>query len=359
MTTQEQAYRYEASRSGLRWLLCLFTCNRPKLLANAIRSIEKFTPTTFDLRIYDDGNDDSGIMAATSRTWSRARCERYERREGQSGLYGGFYRNMRRALEYAIAEGYDRVLFFEDDEQFVAPLKTAAIENIFHNCWDAVQVNPLFLRRAYPYRGKLQWNQAANAYRTERAFNTTAIWNMDLVKLKRFTFIDEFPDGLPANSGWWLKQGFRLYQMGQPCAVVVPPGLTSVNVYGIPAKDPAQYLPFQEHVTEEPGLVWHQPKFRRRLYELCAETLKQEREWGAWYWVQGVEPLQSHMDWKPGVPPTGWRSKLPWWMVEARHFHLRHYLAYRELSKRLETERGSKFEQSMDVTVSTYHGAGR
>jgi hypothetical protein len=248
------------------------------------------------------------------------------RSKHQSGPHGGFYRNMRRALDYAIERDYDRCIFFEDDEQFLFPLDFDQVESILKQP-DAIQANPMYLRRAFPYRGTLQRIPNLPAYRTNRGFNTTGIWNLDFVRQAGFQFIDTYPSGLPANSRWWLLRGFRLYQMANPVAAVVPPGRKRLNVV---YPGPSLY---QEHITGT-SLVWHQPWNRNRLYELCYQTLQGDSV----LTDQSVLPLQSHLDWRPAEPLQGWRSRLPRWLVNVRHFNLKHYRAYRRLEARLQQE---------------------
>ncbi len=152
---------------------------------------------------------------------------------------GGFYRNMRYVLEYALAEGYDFCFFFEDDMQFVWLKEDypGYIRHVFSVCPEAIQIQPLFFRRFWCFGrnlesddSEIEYIQPAKAYRSSRGFNTTAIWNLNAVrKNPDFRLVcyeegdpDYSPSYLAANSCYWLNKGNRLYLQFDPTVAHIP-----------------------------------------------------------------------------------------------------------------------------------------
>src|SRR5262249_46939972 len=153
------------------------------LLANAIRSIEEFFPWG-DRLLVDDGSSDpaSVELIAKLKKLERWTCIVRDRHHKQT--YGGFYKNMRTALQFAVERDYDYCFFFQDDEEFVwhKPDYHEYVDRVFETCPDAIQLQPLFFRRLISYNDQLEYIRSANVYRSNRGFSTTAIWNLSIVR---------------------------------------------------------------------------------------------------------------------------------------------------------------------------------
>jgi hypothetical protein len=372
-----------------RWLLCLFSYNRVELLRNAVASIDAFFPFG-DRLIVDDGSDQAG-MAEFLADIGRKSGWQVEVRSREAGRdYGGYYRNMRYALERALESGYDYCFFFEDDEQFVWKKEDypAYVDNLFAACPDAIQIQPLFLRRIHTYADTIEYVRPAGAYRTNRGFSTSAIWNLAAVRQHPdYRFFCTYGDDLPSNSAYWLKKGYRLYFQGDPTVAVMPWVASrslgdSRDTGG--ARGPEQkfqlrpldageieYLrtrppsvpPYQEYFRLSDANIarpiWHQKGLNLGRYRyLCRAVVDQERAAGAspapvrvlerWQ-PTTIPPLASHLAWeglaKKRAEQQVHRRNWPAWTTRPRRFlrSLRDFsaadwLGYRELSRRLKKE---------------------
>jgi hypothetical protein len=369
-----------------KWLLCLFTYNRPDLLTNAVASVDEFFPWG-DRLIVDDGSSDARSIQFIQKIQSHGRwqCKVMDRPVGRP--YGGYYTNMRYALDFALAQGYDYCFFFEDDEQLLWKKDDYPeyVNHVFDVCPDAVQIQPLFLRRISSYWKSIEYVETARAYRTERGFSTTAIWNLAAVRENPdYRFIANRGDDLPANSAYWLRRGYRVYLQSDPTVAIVPwvqshsSGSTRVLKNGasnggrfiLAPLTPGQirYLrersplvpAYQEYFTlpvnRQIQLIWHQDgQNLNRFYQLCRMIVDEEDQAGhsplpvpvlrKWEPCR-IPPLQSHLDWPaPPQPAPMWRTVvrkiaryLPKRIIQWRHFSFRDYRGYIELSSRVRRE---------------------
>jgi glycosyltransferase involved in cell wall biosynthesis len=205
-------------------LVCIFSYNRPNFLVNLIKSINKFLPG-FDYLIVDDGSDDPLVKAVidTYCQHPRWRAKRMHRDKAQ--VYGGFYFNMDFALKTAVAEGYRYAFFIEDDQQLVWEKKDyiSYLDTLFTNAKDAVQVQPLLFRRMLTYHDTIEYIAESKAYRSVRGFNTTAIWNLNVVRsFGKAEVLHDHGDSLRVNSEYWLKRGYRIYLQFDPTVAILP-----------------------------------------------------------------------------------------------------------------------------------------
>jgi hypothetical protein len=358
---------------------------------NAVRSIEHFFPWG-DRLLIDDGSTDPRTRQHLEdiRRLPNWRITVMDRVAGRS--YGGFYRNMRYALELALAEGYDYCFFFEDDEQLLWKKGDYPeyVEHLFRTCPDAIQVQPLFFRRIFSYSNMIEYIDGARAYRTDRGFSTTAIWNLETVrKHPDYKFACQYGDDLPANSAYWMRKGYRLYFQFDPTVAVIPwiqsnseassvasrngnaasskssgliiPPLKDFEVRFLQERDPG-LVAYQEYFMYQKGQgvtpIWHQQgQNMNRFYQLCRITVDEEDEIGQtpvmvsripMWRPTTIPPLQSHLDWRksPAVQTASrWRTlvqtaaaRLPKTVLEWRHFSIRDYLGYMKLKSRLRRE---------------------
>ncbi len=219
----------EATRiARMKLLTCIFTYNRPLLLANCVNSVEKYFPWGERL-VLDDGSEDPAVSEILDHLARRDRWTcRSLRRDGireQNRRLGGFYQNMAYAISFALENGYDFCFFLEDDGQLCWLDETypEQLMKLFDECPDAVQASPLFLSRL-DGAANLEYVEDIGAYRTPRGFNTTGVLNLKIVRQTQgFRFIDgtsseDIPSEsyLPANSRLWLERGYRLYWQRAP-----------------------------------------------------------------------------------------------------------------------------------------------
>lgn len=210
-----------------KWVLYLFTFNRPHLVIHAINSIEKFLPFC-DYVLVDDGSfcEGSKELLDDIRSKENWRVKIMDREEG---LYGGFYKNMNWALNDAKNKEYDFCYFFEDDEQCLWLPKDYKnhIENIFDKCKDAHFIDTTFFTRLNDISlldKQYIYCIPVKAYKTNRGFNTTGIWNMNIVRKEdeKIFYQYKFGSNLPYNSAIWLGKGYRMYCSGYPTVALIP-----------------------------------------------------------------------------------------------------------------------------------------
>lgn len=381
-----------------RCLVCLFTFNRPALMLNAVRSVERFLPGC-DGVVFDDGSWVPGAAEALAHverdypSWQSRTRER-----GDTVGLQGLYRNMTDALSLAVEGGYDHCLFLEDDTQLVwqKPGQLNELDVLFDACPDAVQLQPLLYRRLNDYRDTMEYVRSAGAYRTIQGFNTTAFWNMRVVREHAEYRVIHAHRGsnLALNSAYWLKRGYRLYADARPNMAIIP-WITSHSAgaktaTGLRLSDdsealvlrplsggevaalqqrPPHRLAMQEHFAlsaencRRP--VWHRRGEMMGLYyQRCHAAVKREDEHGespisvktvADVAACKLGPRQSHLGWRlpdrvdmpargglrkavSGCLPRGVKA-----MVRRSAAHLLarlkgHHAGYRALCRRLQHE---------------------
>ena len=371
-----------------RYLTCLFSYNRPTLLANAVDSIDRFFPWG-DRLVIDDGSSDPGVArylesVARRPNWRVTVADHIEGR-----WYGGFWRNTRYALELALQEGYDYGFFFEDDQQLVWKKEDYPeyVEKLFSTCPDAIQVATLFQRRFLSYANSTEYIASVRAYRTTRGFISVAIWNLEAVRAHPGFF--KYADEEPTNSAYWLRQGYRVYQQFDPTVAIIPwvtsnrrpdsassderfrksnassdfllKPLSSAEIDFLQTRSPAlpayqEYFGLSPENCERP--IWNAyGENLNRYYFLCRKVVDGEDRSG-----QSPVPVPMLVEWAPtSLPPemthmkarTGLSMFRPRWdslvpemlkplrrkVAAWRRFNVRDYLGYRELTRRLQEER--------------------
>ncbi len=375
-----------------RWLICLFSYNRVGLLRNAVTSIDRFFPHG-DRIIIDDGSNQPGMAEYLAEIAKKPNWKVEVRDRVPGRDYGGYYQNMRFGLELSVAQGYDYCFFFEDDEQLVWNKTDYLdyVDNLFAVCPDAIQIQPLLLRRIINYADTIEYIRPAHAYRTNRGFSTTAIWNLAAVrKHPDFRFFCANGNDLPLNSAYWLRAGYRLYFQGDPTVAVMPwvdsrsvwngfdksgapvaedslvlQPLSSGEVDYLRKRDPS-VPPFQEYFRLSPENVerplWHQKGQNLTRYRfLCRNVIERERAAGhspvpirildQWK-PSEIPPLQSHLTWErtPESIAKEKNSRRDWpaWLNGPRRifrmikeFSPRDLMGYRSLTQQLYEEQRS------------------
>lgn len=305
-------------------LLCLFAYNRPAFLMNAVESIDRHFHWG-DRLVIDDGSANPEAQKVLALIARRPGWKVEVRERSAERPYGSYYSNMRFGLERALSAGYDYCFFFEDDEQFVwtKPDYPEYVERFFARAPDAVQLMPLMFRRIIPYAKSLEtggrnleYIAEAGAYRSDRGFSTTAIWNLEVVRrYPDYRFYCTRGDDLNTNSGYWMDKGYRVYLQVDPTVAVLPwvnsmsagaatsdrnrpatnanvswtgtpllRGLNQDEILYISERDPSR-LAFQEYFSLSPANctrpIWHQNDFQmERYYFLCRYVLESEAESG-------------------------------------------------------------------------------
>jgi hypothetical protein len=285
-------------------LVIIFTYERPQLLKNAAKSVTEFYPWG-DRLIIDDGSqsdEQEAVLTHLSNAgWEVKRMNRNRAKE-----YGGFYTNMKYGLNLAKERGYKYCLFFEDDEQFIwrDDSYPEFIKTVFKNAPDCIAIQPLLYRRIIDYSDKIEYIDSIGAYRSNRGFNTTCLWNLDKVRELKYQVDDSIGDGLAINSRYFLERGYRLYGQRSPNAAIVPwvesnklgaqsntrtkdiesfelIPLAAPYINWLRSRSPIT-LPYQEYLPLSPNNsdrpIWHQAgKSLNRYYELCYEVNKKEK----------------------------------------------------------------------------------
>ncbi|XAL98219.1 hypothetical protein OT109_11480 [Phycisphaeraceae bacterium D3-23] len=324
-----------------RCLVCLFTFNRPALMLNAVRSVERFLPGC-DGIVLDDGSWVGGAAEALILVASEFPNWKTQTRERSDAIgLQGLYRNMADALSLAVEGGYDHCLFLEDDTQLVwqKPGQLNELDTLFAACPDAVQLQPLLYRRLNDYRDTMEYVRSARAYRTIQGFNTTAFWNMRVVRERADYGVVHAHGGsnLALNSAYWLKRGYRLYADARPNMAIIPwvtshsagaktaTGLgkrqdsdalilnpLSPGEVAALSQRPPHRLAMQEHFALSEGNckrpVWHRRGEMMGLYyQRCHAAVKREDARGespihvttvADVSACKLGPRRSHLDWR-------------------------------------------------------------
>ena len=347
-------------------LVIIFTYERPQLLKNAAKSVTEFYPWG-DRLVIDDGSQSDDQEAALTYLsnvgWEVKRIVRNREKE-----YGGFYANMKFGLNLAIERGYKYCLFFEDDEQFIwrDDNYPEFIKTVFNNAPDCIAIQPLFYRRIIDYSDKIEYIESIGAYRSNRGFNTTCLWNLDKVRELKYQVDDSIGDGLANNSRYFLERGYRLYGQRSPNAAIVPwvesnklgaqtntctKNIKSFELFPLAApyinwlrsRSPIT-LPYQEYLPLSPSNsdrpIWHQAgKSLNRYYELCYEVNKKEKNSNRHpsaidsltTWVVPVRFEKSHMH----INDTKYDSKVfsieKWIKDIVKLLGLKNYWIYRKI----------------------------
>ncbi|MFI4861062.1 MAG: hypothetical protein ACIAXF_10315 [Phycisphaerales bacterium JB063] len=381
-----------------RCLVCLFTFNRPGLMLNAVRSVERFLPGCAGV-VFDDGSFVPGAAEALAQVGREyPNWDTRTRERGDTVGLQGLYRNMADALALAIADGYDHCLFLEDDTQLVWQKagQLNELDTLFDACPDAVQLQPLLYRRLNDYRETMEYVRTARAYRTIQGFNTTAFWNMRVVREHADYAVIHAHRGsnLALNSAYWLKRGYRLYADARPNMAIIPwvtshsAGVKTTTGLRAGAADtglllepltpgevaalqqrPPHRLAMQEHFALSADNcrrpVWHRRGEMMGLYyERCYRAVNREDSRGespinvttvADVSACKLGPRRSHLDWRLPAPDArparrGLRpvvsACLPRWAKAgarrwAAHLAARakgHHAGYRELCRRMRRE---------------------
>lgn len=322
-----------------RHLICVFSYNRMSYLTNAANSIDRFVPFG-DRIVFDDGSDAAESTETLKQIASRSRWRVIvsNRKLKNSRAFGGFYRNMAKALKFAVDEGYDFCWFIEDDQQFVWRNENQAeyVEHVFRNAHDAIQLIPLFFRRILDYSNRLEFIGNVGAYRSDRGFNTTAIWNLDVVRRHPdYEVIHANGDDLPSNSIYWVERGYRAYFQHAPTLAVMPWGhstwrigdlgaaqddtlilnsLSPSEIKYLKERNP-EILAYQEYFNLSPSNlhspIWHRKKNSIDVYlARCRSTVLSENRHGQSpiripalpNWTPcSIEPEQSHSRYKSNI----------------------------------------------------------
>lgn len=211
---------------------CIFSFNRGRFLKALAESLDKNFPWG-QRTVYDDQSDDPATLAVLDELRTRPNwAVVVSTASKKNRLFGNFYKNIGQSIQDSADAGYDYCFLIEDDSEVVWHKKDMPeyLERVFSTCPDAIQINPMLFRRTSGYarsrttgaRG-MEYIEEAKAYRFERAWNTTAIMNLEIVRnMSDYRFFEGDGDGLPYNSGFWLDRGYRLYLMYDPIVGCLP-----------------------------------------------------------------------------------------------------------------------------------------
>jgi len=144
-----------------RFMTAVLSYNRGQLLANCLRSIERFSPET-RVVVFDDRSDDPETLAELDEIAARGH-EVIVNEEVSTAEYGNHNLNLDRAVHLARSRGYRLLHLVEDDTQFVwhNPRLVDEVCSIFATFPNAAQVSPLFWKFASKASGALAARQLA------------------------------------------------------------------------------------------------------------------------------------------------------------------------------------------------------
>jgi hypothetical protein len=197
-------------------MTAIFSYNRGQLLANCVRSIDRFYPDA-SVVIFDDRSEDQ----ATKDVLAELRERGYEIISGDepSGekRFGGLYDNINAAFDLARERGFRFVHLVQEDTQFVwrDPSLGEQVAAIFDAHSDALQVQAHFWKQLGTSQGEVL--SEPRAYRMELA---GALGIIDVERAARAGFRferSEKESGLHAAS-----LGFHAYSLANPIVARVP-----------------------------------------------------------------------------------------------------------------------------------------
>jgi hypothetical protein len=198
-------------------MTAVFSYNRGQLLANCLRSIERFSPET-TVVVFDDRSDDPETLAALKTIAARGH-EVIVNDNVSTGEYGNHNLNLDRAVQIARARGYRLLHLVEDDTQFVwnNPRLTDDVASIFTAQPDAAQVTPLFWKFASKATGVLMPGQSA--YRLRQAPGC-AIGFVDVERLAKRGFRHLSDEAQTTALG--AELGLEVFTVTHPVVTRVP-----------------------------------------------------------------------------------------------------------------------------------------
>lgn len=166
-------------------MTAVLSYNRGRLLANCVRSIERFSPDT-TVVVFDDRSDDPETLAELQAITARGH-EVIVNEEMAAAEYGNHNANLDRAVQLARSRGYRLLHLVEDDTQFVwhNPRLADEVSSVFAKLPNAAQVSPLFWKLASKASGALVAGQSA--YRLRQA-PTCVIGFVDVERLSERGF---------------------------------------------------------------------------------------------------------------------------------------------------------------------------
>ncbi len=198
-------------------LICIFSYNRGRYLANLLRSVARFYPET-DFRIWDDNSTDPETVALLQTCGDKVIYQQ----AATDAKHGGLYRNMDKALQYAAAEGYSYAYFVQDDMQFVCTNAQLLqqLNTLFAN-EQVCMVNANFLARIAFYMAEQTVLLQHPLAHVHRDFGVADTGIIDVAKAVRIGLA--FDQGSERKNGEnWKAKGFNLMVLHQPDLCWVP-----------------------------------------------------------------------------------------------------------------------------------------
>jgi hypothetical protein len=197
-------------------LIAIFSYNRGQLLANCVRSVERFYPDA-NMVVFDDRSEDPATTAVLDDLRSRGH-EIVVAPEPEPGKrFGGLYENINASFDLARERGIRFVHLVQDDTQFV--WRAAALDDevaaIFDAHPDALQVQAHFWKQLGTSQGEVL--DDPRAYRME-LLGAMGFVDVDRAHAGGFRFErSEKESGLHAAS-----LGFHAYSLPNPVVARVP-----------------------------------------------------------------------------------------------------------------------------------------
>ncbi len=199
-----------------KWLICIFSYNRPALLRNILNSISEFYPD-MHIAIFDDGSNDKNVIEMLDEMKKSNVYVYVNSRLNTSCKHGGLYKMMNLALAYAVSNSYQYAYYVQEDMQFLwrDDELNNRVEKVFAR-EECIMCLFNFLQKIVKHRTKAMLTKINNdclySFEPYAVFDTGVI---DLQKAEKinlnFPFENETENGI-----LWYNKGYRLYWVPFP-----------------------------------------------------------------------------------------------------------------------------------------------
>ncbi len=189
-------------------------------MQNLVTSIKAYYPE-FNMTIFDDGSDDENTLQVLS-TLKRDGITVLQGNNSSESKHGGLYRQMNKALQYALQHSYAYAYFVQDDMQYLwrDNLLEAKVAHAFSQP-ECIMCNSSFLQKILTegIESRLPALKPGLYSFTPNGVADTGI--IDLEKAQAIGL--SFPQHSEHSNGrYWYEKGYRLYWLPVPHLAWVP-----------------------------------------------------------------------------------------------------------------------------------------
>lgn len=170
-------------------LMAVMSYDMGELLRNCLMSIER-NSNGVDVAIFDDGSTNPITREVLREYGTKYRVTVSVKEDPREWKTGGLHANMNRAIDFAVANGFDYVLFVQDDMQLVRPIDEATIDEyarIFAADEGIAQIRCTFMKSPVitPDHSPFHWRPDPGGLHYERMPAPNGVLDVGLVDVTR------------------------------------------------------------------------------------------------------------------------------------------------------------------------------